>query len=300
MKLKLTRRQFGQLALASTTAAAVGLVYSKSLAQSNTGKVILGIKPGISDNDIDTNLDSNTTDLVNTSQTTIDPSILQPIIVESCNVSTHEIKTVLTTAPILETCERLSGFALINGQLIAAASYICTKKKKDKKVRLINLNSLETVDISGLKNNEDVYQLLRLKDGSLAALVGKEKGKGFSKIVTIDFKTGQITDRSKIPEQKRVTAVAECSDGSFYGINTNKIGETSLSEIGQEESKKLKSQGKTLNNGCDGLVCTSSNELFALVAFRYESPKYLHRINKDNGEMERIKGFNVAKITLAS
>ncbi|MBD2533764.1 hypothetical protein H6G97_31095 [Nostoc flagelliforme FACHB-838] len=299
MKLKLTRRQFGQLALASTTAATVGLVYSRTLAQSNTGTVILGIKTGISDNDIDTNLDSNTTDLVNTSQTTTDPSILQPIIVESCNVSTGEIKTVLTTAPILETCERLSGFAFINGQLIAAASYICTRNKKDNKVRLIDLNSLETVDISGLKNNEDVYQLIRLKDGSLGGLVGKEKGKGLSRIVTIDFKTGQITDRSKIPEQKRVTAVAECPDGSFYGINTNKVGETSLSEIGQEESKKMKSQGKTLNNGCDGLICTSSNELFALVAFRYEYPKYLHRINKGNGEMERIKGFDVAKITLA-
>jgi hypothetical protein len=299
MKLKLTRRQFGKLALASTTVAAVGLVYSKTLAQSNTGTVILGIKTGTSDNDIDTNLDSNTTDLVNRSQTTTDPSIPQPIIVESFDLSSQEIKTVLTTAPILDTCERLSGFASINGQLIAAASYICTRKKKDKKVRLIDLKSLETVDISGLKNNEDVYQLLRLKDGSLAALVGKEKGKGFSRIVTIDFKTGQITDRSKIPEQKRVTAVAECPDGSVYGINTDKVGETSLSQIGQEESKKLKSEGKTLNNGSDGLVCTSSNELFALVAFRYQYPKHLHRINKDNGEMERIKGFDVAKIALA-
>jgi hypothetical protein len=299
MKLNLTRRQFGQLAIFSTTTAALGALIGKTVAQeSNTGTVILGIKSGIPDNNTVTNLDLNITDLADEIQT-IDRSILQPIVVESFNTTTQEIKTVLTTAPILETCERLSGFAVINNKLIAAASYTCTRNKKDKKVRLIDLNSLETVNISGLKNNEDVDQLLRLTDGSLAALVGKEKGKGFSRIVTIDLNTGEITDRSKIPQQKRVTAVAECPDGSFYGIDTDKVGEISLFQIGQEQSKKLKSQGKTLNNGCDGLVCTSANELFALVAFRYESPKHVDKINKDNGEIETIKGFDVAKITLA-
>jgi hypothetical protein len=298
MALKLTRRQFGQLAIASTTTAAVGLVISKTLAQSSTGTVILGIRNGISDNDTDTNLDSNTTDIADGSQIT-DPSTLQPIVVESLNVSTQEIKTVLTTAPILETCERLSGFASINGKLIAAATYTCTTKKKDTKVRLINLTSLETVNISGLKNNEEVYQLLRFADGSLGALVGKEKGKGSSRIVTIDLNTGQITNRSKIPEQKRVTVVAECPDGVYYGIDTGKAGETSLSQIDKGESKKLTYQGAAFNNGSDGLVCTSSNELFTLIGFRYQSPKYLNKINKDTGETERITGFDVAKITLA-
>ncbi|MBW4605006.1 MAG: hypothetical protein KME29_37020 [Calothrix sp. FI2-JRJ7] len=299
MALKLTRRQFGQLAIFSTTTAGVGLVISKTLAQeSKTSTVILGIRNGITDNDTDTNLDSNTTDIADGSQIT-DPSTLQPIVVESLNVSTKEIKTVLTTAPILETCERLSGFASIDGKLIAAATYTCTTKKKDTKVRLIDLNSLETVNISGLKNNEEVYQLLRLADGSLGAVVGKEKGKGSSRIVTIDLKTGQIKDRSKIPEQKRVTVVAECPDGVFYGIDTGKAGETSLSQIDKGESKKLTYQSATFNNGSDGLVCTSSNELFTLIGFRYQSPKYLNKINKDTGETERISGFDVAKITLA-
>ncbi|MBD2678609.1 MULTISPECIES: hypothetical protein [Nostoc] len=299
MELKLTRRQFGQLALASTTVAAMGVVLSKTLAEeSNTDTLILGIRNGITNNPTPTNLDSNITDLGDASQTN-DPSTLQPIIVESFNVSTQEIKTVLTTAPILETCEQLSGFVSINGKLIAAASNICTRKKKDKKVRLIDLNSLETVNISGLKNKEEVYQLLRLTDGSLAALVIKEKGKGSSRIVTIDLNTGQVTDTSKIPEQKRVIALAECPDGSLYGIDSDKVGEISLSQIGQKQSKKLKSQGQALNNGCDGLVCTLSNELFALVAFRYESPKHVDKINKDTGEMQTIIGFDVAKITLA-
>jgi hypothetical protein len=79
------------------------------------------------------------------------------------------------------------------------------------------------------------------------------------------------------------------------------VGEksTKLDRNGQEQSKKLTYQGTTLNNGSDGLVCTSSNELFALAAFSYQSPKYVYKINKENGEMQRINGFDVAKITLA-
>jgi hypothetical protein len=298
MQLKLTRRQFGQFAIVSTTVAALGTVINKTLAQESNGTVILGIKTGLSNNYAPTNLDTDIIDPAEETQIR-EPSALQPIIVESLNVSTQEIQTVLTTAPILETCERLSGFASIKGKLIAAASYTCTRKKKDKKVRLIDLNSLESVNISGLKNNEDLYQLMRLANGSLGGLVGKEKGKGFSRIVTIDLNTGKITDRSKVPEQKRVTAVAESSGGSLYGINTNKLGEISLSQIGQEQSTILKYRGIPLNDGSDGLVWTTSNELFALVAFRYESPKYVYRINRNTGEMERISGFDVAKITLA-
>lgn len=298
MQLKLTRRQFGQFAIFSTTVAALGTVINQTLAQeTNTDPVILGIKTGLSDNYAPTNLNSDIIDPSEETQIT-QPSPLQPLIVESLNVNTQEIQTVLTTPPILETCERLSGFASIKGKLIAAASYTCTRKKKDKKVRLIDLDSLESVNLSGLKNNEDLYQLMRLANGSLGGLVGKEKGKGFSRIVTIDLNTGQITERRKVPEQKRVTAVAESSGGSLYGINTNKFGEINLSQIGQEQSTILKYRGIPLNDGCDGLVWTPSNELFALVAFRYESPKYVYRINRSTGEIERIQGFDVAKIAL--
>ncbi|MDZ8188984.1 MAG: hypothetical protein RMX96_29540 [Nostoc sp. ChiSLP02] len=299
MKLKLTRRQFAQLALASTTVAAMGVVFGKTLAQeSDADTLILGINVGVKNNNASTGMDSDIIELGEPTQNT-DPSTLQPIVVQSFNVSTKEIKNVLTTAPILETCERLSGFASINGKLIAAASYTCTRKKKDRKVRLIDLNTLESVNISGLKRREDVYQLVRLKDSSLAALVGKDKGKGSSKLATIDLNTGQITDRSKIPQQMQVIAVAESPDGSLYGIDTDSVGEISFSEIGEKRSTKLKTQGKILNNGCDGLVYTSSNELFALVSFRYESPKHVDKINQETGEIEPIKGFDVAKITLA-
>ena len=141
-----------------------------------------------------------------------------------------------------------------------------------------------SVPLSGLKNNEVLYSLVRLKDGSVAGLVGKTNGKPPSRIVTIDANTGRITDRDKIPEQKRVTAIAQCPDETFYGITTERAGETYLFQVGQEQSIKLSFNGVPWNNGFSGLVCTSSNQLIALGGRRYEFPKRLHILNKVNGK----------------
>lgn len=302
MKLKLTRRQFGQLAVAGT-AAAVLVFANKTVAQQPPNSKILGARVGsISDDDTDTNLESNTTDLADGSATAdIVPSSLQTIVVESFDVGTQEVTTVLTTAPILQVGEQLSGFvSLKDGRLVVAATNINTKKKKDQDVRLIFLKESQSVPVSGLKNNEAVQSLVLLKDGSVAALVGKKNGKPPSRIVTIDVNTGKITDRDKIPEQKRVTAIAQCPDQIFYGIETEPTGETNLFQVGKEQSKKLKFKDLPWNNGFNGLVCTSSNQLIALGGRRYEYPRFLHFLNKDNGEIQRIeKAFDVDAITVA-
>lgn len=301
MKLKLTRRQFGQLAVASTVTTAAGVFVSKTLAQS-TSTVILGVTSNPSGNDTDTNLDSDTTDLTDGSATAdIVPSTLQTIVVQSFDLRTQAVTTVLTTAPLLEIGEQLSGFvSLKDGRLVVSVTNTNTTKKKDQDVRLIFLRESESVRVSGLKNNETVQSLVLLKDGSLAGLVGKKNGKPPSRIVTIDPNTGRITDRDKIPEQKRVTAIAQCPDESFYGITTERAGETYLFQVGQEQSIKLSFNGVPWNNGFSGLVCTSSNQLIALGGRRYEFPKRLHILNKANGQIQRIETvFDVAAITLA-
>jgi hypothetical protein len=303
MKLKLTRRQFGQLAVLATAATATGLFSNKILAQQSS-TVILGARPGdISDPDTSTDPNSDTTDLTDGSATAdIVPSTLQTIVVESFDVGSQDIKTVLTTSPILETSEQLSGFvSLKDGRLVVAATNIDPDKKKKQSVRLIFLSESKSVAVSGLKNNEALRSLLRLKDGTLVGLVGKINGTPPSRIVTINPDTGEVTDRDKIPEQKRVTAIAQCPDQTFYGIATEKTGETSVFQIGQEQSTKLIFNGQPWNNGFIGLVCAASNQLYGLGALRHqEYPFYLHTIDPKTGEIKRIeKGFNVSAITIA-
>lgn len=303
MNLKLTRRQFGQLAALATVATATGLFSNKILAQQSS-TVILGARPGdISDPDTSTDPNSDTTDLTDGSATAdIVFSTLQTIVVESFDVGSQDIKTVLTTSPILETSEQLSGFvSLKDGRLVVAATNIDPDKKKKQSVRLIFLSESKSVAVSGLKNNEALRSLLRLKDGTLVGLVGKINGTPPSRIVTINPDTGEVTDRDKIPEQKRVTAITQCPDQTFYGIATEKTGETSVFQIGQEQSTKLIFNGEAWNNGFIGLVCAASNQLYGLGALRHkEYPLYLHTIDPKTGEIKRIeKGFNVSAITIA-
>jgi hypothetical protein len=303
MNVKLTRRQFSQLAAIATTAAATGLFSNKIFAQeSNT--VILGVRSGnISDSNVSISVDptSDTTDLTD-EKATIVPFALQTIVVESFDVRTQEIKTVLTTPPILEADEQLSGFvSLKDGRLVVAANSINPNKKNKQSVRLIFLSqSPKSVAVSGIKNNEALRSLLRLKDGSFAGLVSKINGTPPSRIVTINPDTGDVTDRDKVSDQKRVSVIAQCADGTFYGIATERTGGNSIFQIGQEQSTKLSFRSQPWSSGFIGFVC-AANQLYALGALTHqEFPLYLHTIDPKTGEMIRIeKGFNVSAITIA-
>lgn len=303
MELKLTRRQFGQLALASTTVTAIGMFANKIHAQQSS-TVVLGARPGnISNNDSPTNLNSNSTDNSDETNTAgIIPSSLQSILVQSFNVSNEQVDTVLETPAILEYGEQLSGFAsLKDGRLVIAATNVSTDKKNQTNVRLIFLNesSLKTVAVSGLKNNEALRSLVVLNDGTLAGLVNKINGTPPSRLVTVNPDTGEITDRSKISDQKRVTAITQCANGTFYGIGTERTGETYLFQLDQAQTIKLNFNGQPWNNGFSSLVCAASNQLFALGALRYEYPFYLHSIDPKTGEIDRIeKEFDVSVITV--
>jgi hypothetical protein len=302
MELKLTRRQFGQLALAGATVSAIGMFDDEAFAQ-QPSTVVLGVRPGnTSSNDTLINLDSKGDgDEIRTAG--IVPSSLQSIVVQSFNVINQQIGTVLTTPAILESGEQLSGFtSLKDGRLVVATTNVNTDKKKKENVRLIFLDksSPKTVAVSGLQKNEALHSLLLLNDGTLAGLVSNINGMPPSRVVTINPDTGEIRDKSKISDQKRVTAIVQCSDGTFYGLATEKTGETYLFQADQAQLIKLNFNGQPWNSGFSSLVCAKSNQLFALGALRYEYPFYLHTFDLKTGEIKRIEqGFDVSVISIS-
>jgi hypothetical protein len=305
MKLKLTRRQFGQLAVAGTAAATVGFFANKTVGQQPPNSKILGARVGsISDDDTDTNLESNTTDLADGSATAdIVPSSLETIVVESFDVGTQEVTTVLTTAPTLEADEQISGFAALSGGILVVATTILNAKNKGN-TYLITLGASGASPtrrlVTGLKKQETLLSLFTRKDGSLGGVVGKINGTPPMSIVSINPQTAAITGEDKLSGNLRVNTVAECPDATLYGIVTNNKGETSLVQIdkGKDQTTPLRFEGQLWNNGFNSLVCSSSNELFALGARRYEAPLFLHSINKNTGVITRIRDFNVAKIAI--
>jgi hypothetical protein len=304
MNIKLTRRQFGQAAIASTAAVALGTLASKTLAQTPSS-TILGVRAGsiTSSNDSDiTEIDStDTTDEITSIETVT--SISQSIEVLSYNIANREVKTILTTEPILESSEQLSGFAsLDDGTLIVAATITDTSKKAES-TRLIILDEVpRIVTVSGVKKQQRILSLLRL-NGSLAGILGKRNGRPPISIVSIDPETGEISDKgNKLRGNQRVTTVAQCPDGNLYGIlYDERKGETQLELIvdkGKRQTTPLSFKNQIWNSGFNSLVCSPSNQLFALGALRYESPNYLHTIDKNTGEITRVGAFDVAKIAM--
>ena len=301
MNMKLTRRQFSQLALASSAAIAVGTFATKTVAQTPP-QVVLGIRPGsITGTD-----DSLTPEIDSTDQTdataTADQvaSTVRTIVVESLAVASLEVKTQLTTPPILEFGDQLSGFAaLSDGRMVAAVTSVDASRKADQPTRLIFLSASPTTQtVSGLKSNETLLSLQGLKDGSLIGIVGNKNSTPPFKLVSINPVIGQITDQRTLSENQRISNITECPNGNLYAIAVDQKGETNLVQIEPGQTTPLRYNNQPWNSGFSDLVCSPSNQLFALGAGRYEPSKYLHTIDQNTGVITRLKGFNVARITI--
>ncbi len=300
MKLKLTRRRFSQLVAASTAATAVGVFVNKSLAQQPSQR-ILGVVPGeISNTDTSVSPITSNTETINTSDESPNADIVPPSLRTIVVKSYDNGSTVLTTPPILEAAEQLSGFAsLKDGSLVVAATSVSgtSSKRKQQVVRLIFLSeSPKTVAVTGLRRNEILLDLA-VFNGSLVGIVGRKNGRPPNRIVTIDPNTGKVSDRRRFAEQRRVSAIAECADGTAYGLSTAPNGETTLFQVEQDKSTKLTFDGKPWIDGFATMVCLS-NQLFVLGVPRYEYPFNIYSINSQTGELTKESAFDVSLIAV--
>ena len=301
MNMKLTRRQFSQLALASSAAIAVGTFATKTVAQTPP-LMVLGIRPSST-----TSTDDSLTPEINSTDQTDATAIVdqsastaRSLVVVSLTVESLEVKTQLRTPPILEFGEQLSGFAaLSDGRLVALATSLDSSLKAAQPTRLIFLSASPTTQIvSGLKSNETLLSLQGLKDGSLIGIVGNKNSTPPFRLVSINPVTGEITDQRSLSENQRISNITECLNGNLYAIAVGQKGETNLVQIDRGQTTPLRYNNQPWNSGFSDLVCSPSNQLFALGAGRYELSKYLHTIDENTGLITRLKNFNVARIAI--
>ncbi len=277
--MKLTRRRFGQLAVASTATAAIGTLANKTFAQTSNS-VIYGARPN--------------------PQAGI-------VVVQSLNVTTGEVKDETTAT--LEIGEQLTGFtSLADGTLIMVISPIRGGKKEDSATRLVVVvlgTSLKTLAVSGLTKQQLLESVLGLNDGSLIGLVIKRNYTPPVRLVDIYLNTGEIrfTDKVNLPEQERFTNLSQCTNGIIYTTATGQRGETSLVQLALAQGQpiigaQLKFEDTVWNSGLSSLACSPSDQLFALGARRYESPYNLYTVNPSDGVMALLRKWDVSKITI--
>ena len=307
MTLKITRRRFGQLAIAGTATAGLTYFANKTLAQT-ADLVIVGASlgaPTSSDDTTTTVLDStDPTGSENTSAASTDRELFLPTL----NVATNQVQTPSAVQGVnLQSGEELTGFAsLTDGTLVLAVTTASTSNRESTPTRLIFLSTpIRTVTVSGLDKQEKLGSLVRSTDGGFLGLVVRKNGRPPVRLVEIDAQTGAITSSNKInlPGNERFNTLAQCPDGKLYSTTVDRQGATSLVllDLGQKKPTtiaQLKLGNIVWNNGLQSLVCSPAGQLFAFGGLRYQTPYALYTVDTSNGNMTKVSDFDVAKVTL--
>ncbi|MEH1804203.1 hypothetical protein [Nostoc sp.] len=307
MNYKVSRRRFGQLALAGTVASGLSYLTKKALAETPSLNIVgIGSSP-LANIDQTVITEVNTTELVentalNSVSTDIKPVglVLQSLMTGKAQVLTNK------STPLLEPNEILSGFtSLSDGTLVVAITPVAISRRQATPTRITFLGTpVKTLTVSGLKQNQQLGSLLGTNDGRLIGLVGKKNGTPPIRLVDINLQTGEISSISKIKflEDERVSNLAECPDGILYTSIVGAYGDTTLVRLNSNQKKpirlgQLKVNGQAWNNGLQSLVCSATGQLLAFGAMRYETPNAVYIVDKDSGNMTRLQDFDTTQIT---
>lgn len=316
---KLTRRQFGQIAIAGSTAAAIAALTNRTLAQTPQLRII-GVRPSSITNN--TNAAERTFAATNDVPSTDEagtapsrpttPSTSRRLELVTLDISSKHVQTQTMTQPSqdgttvsLQSGEEITGFAVLNdGTMVVAITPISTSDRGRNPTRLVRMGTSQAVTVSGLSSQELLDSLLVLNDGSLIGLVGQKSGTPPNRIVNINPQTGQISDRFYFSRDRRFSNLAQCSNGIIYTTTVAQDGTTSLVtlNLGQNQvttGAQLRLDNRAWNNGLQSLTCSSAGQLFALGVLWHETTQYLYTVDVSTGNMTRLQNFGVAEITVS-
>ncbi|HEY9797278.1 MAG TPA: hypothetical protein V6D30_16665 [Leptolyngbyaceae cyanobacterium] len=267
MNLKLTRRRFGQLAIASTAAVATGYLANRTVAQTNLVDVLYGIR--------------------------IEGTGL---VVQTLNLVSLVLSDVLnlTRGITLAPGDQLSGFtSLSNGTLVVVINPSRTSNRDDYPPRLIFLGtSPRTLTVTGLRDKKYILgDIVGTRGGSLVGLVYKRNQTPPVRLASIDPSTGELDITDSFRGNQRVRNLTECPEGNggtIYTTTVDREGNTVLAD------KQLVLGGENWVSGLGSLACSSSGEMFALARSRYGPVNALYKVNKSTGEMTEKITFPLA------
>lgn len=308
MNYKLSRRKFGQLALAGTIVSGLSYQTNKAFGQTPNLKIIgIGSSPIISSDQRDSP-EVNTTELNSITPKNVATDV-KPVGLVLQSLTTGKAQILVNkSTPLVESNETLSGFtSLSDGTLVVAITPVSTSRKEATPTRITFLSTpVKTLIVSGLEQNQQLGSLLGTNDGRLIGLVGKNNGTPPIRLVDINLQTGEISfiNKVKFPEDERVSNLAECPDGKLYTSLVESDGDTFLVQLDSNQKNpirlgQLQVNGQAWNNGLQSLVCSGTGQLLAFGALRYQTPNTVYSVDKNSGNMTRLEDFDATQIALA-
>jgi hypothetical protein len=301
MELRISRRRFGQLAIATTTIAGFSYLASKTLAQTSVTIV------GISSRGTVTNPDPSNTDVSSTSVVTGDApdtsDTSQQVTISSIELPTGRRQSGATSATPSD--ESISGFAyLTDGTPVVAITPARTSRRKGRNpTRLIFPGtSRSDVTISGLTPQQRLESLMVTPDGLLLGLIANKNGTPPVRLVEVNPNTGTFTVRLNLPSDQKYTTLASCPNGTIYTTSVAN-GATTLVRIdlaqgGVTPLVQMRLNNNLWNNGLQSLLCNNANQIIAFGAPRYVQPNALYTVDLGSGAMAKLIDFDAARVAM--
>jgi len=317
MNLRIKRRRFGQLVIASATSTAIANLAGKAVAQLPQ-LIIYGVRLDAAT--------SSTQDLVNTTPGVVivpldiatgkeSPAIVVPAsAVENRQTTTEIADKAIYSQPR----ERLTAFtALADGTFIIPST---TSSRKGDHSRLIFVDKKtskpkKALKTSGFKKrNSTLESLLATKKGDFIGIVSLNGGTPPFNLVAIDQQTGKTAARSDLglpdlPQNQRISNLAQAPDGTIYATTLGQEGGTNLVKIdlvnrsvvtGEGRIVKLSSLSfnkKPLEDDLLDLTVSPDGQIVALANPKREDTNSLFIVDSKTGEMTLLRKFKVDKIT---
>jgi hypothetical protein len=311
MGYKITRRRFGQLAIASTTVAGLSYFTSKTLAQTPS-LAIVGVRPSSP-----TSADTAATDVgiasIDTGEATTSPSNSQQLVVQSLDLGSTQVQDLTAQSvqngatATVENDEEITGFTyLADGTLVTAVTPVRTGRRGSSPTRLKFLgNSRSELTISGLNRQEELGSLLGTTDGKLLGIIMKKNGARPMRLVEVNLTNGNISERFSLPEDQWFSNLAQCPDGKIYTNSADTSGAIYLVQLDLGQGRpinqvQLRFNNTAWNSNLASLVCSSAGQLLGFGAPRYVQPNSVYTIDASSGALTKLSDFDVSKIALRS
>ncbi|MBE9189320.1 hypothetical protein IQ230_02865 [Gloeocapsopsis crepidinum LEGE 06123] len=323
MNLRLKRRRFGKLALASAATTVLSNIATKTFAQ-QPPLTIYGVRLTPASSRI-------TEDLADASTANKTPGIiLQAVnLVQNQEVLTTEIaeqfvqnqqettETINKAFVIKKPSERVTGFtALSNGTFIVAVS-AATRKGDFSRFILFNEDGKRSapkgLKAKKIKKKNTVESLLAIQNDQLLSVVSLNQGQPPFELAVINFRSGQVDSGASfglpdIPSNHRFSNLAQSADGRIYATTMDSEGVPILVQLDLQNKSPITGRGKIiklvqlsfndrlLKSDLASLAFSPSGQLFALANLTSEGTNSLFIVDLKTGEMKLLRKFAVDKI----
>lgn len=327
MNLRLRRRRFGQLVLASAATTVLANLAAKKTVAQQSPAVIYGVSltpasKSITEDLADDGAANKTPGIILQS---VDLATNQELLTAEISEQTVQNKqepteTINKAFIIKKPCERVTGFtALSDGTFVVAVS-AATKKGDFSRFILFGQDSKKSstkgLKAQKIKKNNTVESLLAIQKDQLISIVSLNRGRPPFELAVIDSKSGQVDsgdglDLPNLLPFQRFSNLAQSADGTIYATNVDSEGVPTLVQFDLVNKSAITGRGRIiklvqlsfknrlLENDLASLAFSPSGQLFALADPTYEGTNSLFTVELNTGEMKLLRKFAVDKIAFS-